>query len=50
MDETTRRFVREMAGNRCEHCGLSQAYSPVARLQIEHIIPKAITQARQGPS
>lgn len=40
MDESTRRLVRERAGHCCEYCGLPQQYSPLARLQIEHIIPK----------
>jgi hypothetical protein len=40
MDRQTRQFVCERAGNRCEHCGLPQQLSPVAHLQIEHIIPR----------
>ena len=40
MDERTRRFVRQRAGHRCEYCGLNEAQSPVAKLQIEHIIPR----------
>ena len=40
MDATTRRLVRARAGNRCEYCGLPQDQSPLAALQIEHIIPK----------
>jgi 5-methylcytosine-specific restriction endonuclease McrA len=39
MDRRTRQYVRERAGNRCEYCGLPQELSPVAQLQIEHIIP-----------
>ena len=31
--------VRKRAGNRCEYCGLLEKHSPVARLQIEHIVP-----------
>lgn len=40
MDERTRRLVRQRAGNRCEYCKLSEAQSPVAKLQIEHIVPR----------
>src|SRR5712691_7104050 len=40
MDEQIRRFVRQRANHRCEYCGLHQDDSPLARLQIEHIIPK----------
>lgn len=40
MDRHTRQSVRERAKNRCEYCGLSQELSPVAQLQIEHIIPR----------
>jgi|SRR3989304_6332284 len=40
MDRQTRQFVRERAGNRCEYCGLPQSLSPMAQLQIEHIIPR----------
>src|SRR5438128_9204107 len=40
MDRRTREFVRHRAGNRCEYCGLPQELSPVAQLQIEHIIPR----------
>lgn len=40
MDERARQFVRQRAGDRCEYCGLAQAQSPVAKLQIEHIIPR----------
>ena len=39
MDVETRRLVRHRAGNRCEYCGLHQEHSPLATLQIEHIIP-----------
>jgi hypothetical protein len=35
----TRRRVRARAGNACEYCGLHQKYSPLASLQIEHILP-----------
>ena len=40
MDERTRRLVRQRAGNRCEYCELSEAQSPVAKLQIEHVVPR----------
>src|SRR5712671_2413710 len=40
MDERTRLLVRQRAGNRCEYCGLAAAQSPVAKLQIEHIVPR----------
>ena len=40
MDERTRLLVRQRAGNRCEYCGLTEAQSPVAKLQIEHIVPR----------
>lgn len=40
MDQQTRRRVRARAGNRCEYCQLPQDWSPLARLQIEHIMPK----------
>lgn len=40
MDAATRRFVRARAGDRCEYCGLHQSDSPLAPLQIEHVLPK----------
>ena len=40
MDAATRRLVRARADNRCEYCGLHQDHSPLAALQIEHVIPK----------
>jgi len=40
MDRQTRQFVRDRAGNRCEYCQLPQRLSPVAQLQIEHIVPR----------
>jgi len=40
MDERTRDDVRQRAGNRCEYCQLHQDDSPLARLHIEHIVPK----------
>lgn len=40
MDSATRKMVRERAGNRCEYCLLHQDFSPLATLQIEHIVPR----------
>ena len=40
MNEQIRRDVRLRANNRCEYCERHQDDSPLARLQIEHIIPK----------
>ena len=40
MEQRTRQLVRERAGERCEYCQLHQIQSPLARLQIEHIVPK----------
>ena len=40
MDATTKRLVRERAGNLCEYCRLHQDHSPLATLQIEHINPR----------
>ena len=40
MDQATRNVVRSRAGLRCEYCQLSEANSPVARLQMEHVRPK----------
>ena len=40
MDSLTRRHVRERAGHRCEYCQLPEGQSPVAKLQIEHVLPR----------
>jgi len=40
MDQATHRRVRQRAGNGCESCLLPQEWSPLARLQIEHITPR----------
>jgi hypothetical protein len=40
MDAGTKQLVRQRADNRCEYCRLHQDQSPLAALQIEHIIPK----------
>lgn len=40
MDQRMRQQVRQRAGLRCEYCQLTEAQSPVARLQTEHILPK----------
>jgi len=39
MDQRTRLLVRQRAGHRCEYCQRAESQSPVARLQIEHILP-----------
>lgn len=39
MNESTKARVRERAGNCCEYCQLPQIDSPLAPLQIEHVIP-----------
>ena len=40
IDAATRRLVRDRAGDKCEYCGLLQVRSPLAALQIEHILPR----------
>lgn len=40
MDPQTRQRVRVRAGHRCEYCQLAEAKSPLAKLQIEHVLPK----------
>lgn len=40
IDVATRRLVRSRARDACEYCGLRQEHSPLASLQIEHIIPR----------
>ncbi len=40
MDQRTRLLVRQRAGERCEYCQLTEAQSPIAKLQIEHIVPR----------
>ncbi len=40
MDLATRELVRKRAQHRCEYCGLHESQSPLAPLQIEHIIPR----------
>jgi 5-methylcytosine-specific restriction endonuclease McrA len=40
IDAGTRRLVRNRAANACEYCGLQQEHSPLASLQIDHIIPR----------
>ena len=40
MDRETQKQVRKRAGNRSEYCRLHQDHSPLAALQIEHIIPR----------
>ena len=38
MNERLRTLVRRRAGNRCEYCGLFEAFSPVVPLHIDYII------------
>jgi hypothetical protein len=40
MDAATRSLVRARAIDCCEYCGRHQDASPLARLQIEHVIPR----------
>ncbi len=40
MQETIKTLVRERAEHCCEYCQLPQEDSPLAVLQIEHIIPR----------
>ena len=40
MNEPKKATVRDRAGNRCEYCQRHQDDSPLAPLQIEHVIPK----------
>ena len=40
IDAATRESVHARAGNACEYCGLQQHHSPLAALQIEHILPR----------
>jgi HNH endonuclease len=40
MNVATRELVRNRARNRCEYCALHQDHSPLAPLQIEHVIPR----------
>lgn len=40
MMESVRNFVRRRARNRCEYCGLFEAFSPVVPLHVEHIIAR----------
>jgi 5-methylcytosine-specific restriction endonuclease McrA len=40
MDRQLREFVRRRAADHCEYCQISQAMSPLAQLQIEHIRPR----------
>jgi hypothetical protein len=40
IDAATRRTVRSRAGNACEYCRLPQEQSPLATLQVEHVVPR----------
>jgi 5-methylcytosine-specific restriction endonuclease McrA len=40
LTESTKDQVRKRAAHRCEYCQLRADDSPLARLQIEHIVPR----------
>jgi hypothetical protein len=40
IDNAVRQFVRKRAGDICEYCRLEESQSPLATLQVEHIIPR----------
>jgi hypothetical protein len=40
IDAAIRSAVRQRANYACEYCYLAEAHSPLASLQIEHIIPR----------
>ena len=40
MDAATRFAVRERALDRCEYCQRAQVDSPLAALQVEHVVPR----------
>jgi len=40
IDAATRRQIRSRAGNACEYCQLPQEFSPLAALQVEHVISR----------
>ena len=40
MDEETKQFVRQRAGNRCEYCRVHQRHYPDFTFHIEHIIAR----------
>lgn len=40
MNESIKNIVRTRAGDRCEYCRLHQKDSPLARLHVDHVIPK----------
>ena len=40
IDERTRQFVRQRAGDRCEYCRLRQTHDAFHVFQIEHIIAR----------
>ena len=50
MDQATRLFVRDRAGERCEYCQRTQAESPMAKLQVEHILPIKHGNLHKGPN
>jgi hypothetical protein len=41
VNEATKEQVRRRAENRCEYCRLHQRDSPLARLHVEHIVPRS---------
>jgi hypothetical protein len=40
MVRSDRKTVRDRAGNRCEYCHLPDAFAPLARFHVEHIIAR----------
>jgi 5-methylcytosine-specific restriction endonuclease McrA len=40
IDAATRRLAFARAKSACEYCGLKAEHSPLASLQIEHIVPR----------
>lgn len=40
IDRELREFVRQRAADCCEYCRLPQSSSPLAQLQIEHVVPR----------
>ena len=40
MNESIKERVRAKASHRCEYCQLRQEDSPLARLHVEHVIPR----------
>jgi hypothetical protein len=40
MNESTREFVRQRAGDRCEYCHIHQRELPFASFHVEHVIAR----------